>query len=127
MIAFDKHLRLDYIDGRVWALAEPFWFKYVGPDESCNVEIQPGFLTDFHSIPRFFWRVAPPTEWAQASVIHDYCYRQKALSRHGSDLAYLEAMEQLKVPAWRRQAMYRCVRMFGEGAYGKDRTPAEVA
>lgn len=121
MIAFTKaeDLRLQYIDGRRWRLAAPFWFSYSGPDEACVADVPVGFEHDFSSIPRFFWRIVAPTEYGPAGVIHDWAYRSHCLSRAGADRAFLEALEQLGCPAWKRQAMYRAVRTFGGRAYDK--------
>lgn len=77
-----------------------------------------GVETDFASIPRFFWRILPPQgEYAPAAVVHDYYYRRGIGTRKGADLAFLRIMEALEVPAWKRRAIYRAVRLFGRPAW----------
>ena len=77
-----------------------------------------GFVTDFASIPRLFWRVLPPTgSYGKAAVIHDYLYRTGAFTRSICDGIFLEAMCELGVPGWKRRVMFRAVRLFGGSSY----------
>jgi hypothetical protein len=117
MITFARDLRLDYIDGRRWRMAAPFWFSYAGPQGACTEDVPVGFEHDFSSIPRFFWRVVAPTEYGPAGIVHDWAYKTHCLSRRAADDAYLEALKELGCPAWKRYGMYGAVRACGARAY----------
>ena len=54
-----------------------------------------------------------------AAVVHDYLYFSKLRTRQEADKIFLEAMECLDVPLWKRRVMYRAVRMFGWIPWGK--------
>ena len=80
-----------------------------------------GFETDLASIPAFFRRIIPVNDThVLAAVVHDYLYSvkgkasaTKTVTRKQADKAFLEAMRELKVPVWKRNVMYRAVRMGG--------------
>lgn len=119
MSRFTKPLTVTKIgDGR-WRLAETFIFysKKFSP-----VNVPKGFETDFASVPRIFWSLCPPDgQYAQAAVTHDYLYKMRKdltyqgprRSRKECDEIFIEAMTVLGVPWWKRQIMYRAVRLFG--------------
>jgi len=114
---FRSPLQLEYIDGRDWRVIRPLRYE-VRPGQ--NVRVPRGFVTDFASVPRFLWRLLPPTgTYGKAAVVHDYLYRtpRSPYSRADADLVFLEAMEELGVPWWKRTLMYDAVRLFGAGAY----------
>jgi hypothetical protein len=58
------------------------------------------------SMPR--WK-----RYGKAAVIHDYLYYTQNLSRHMSDVIFLEAMKVLKINGLERTMMYFAVRSFG--------------
>ena len=83
-----------------------------------KITVPKGSKTDFASIPRIFWPILPPVgRYSKAAVVHDYCYRHGLFTRKISDLVFLHAMEELKVPKWKRVVMYWAVRLFGWFAY----------
>jgi len=83
-----------------------------------DVTVPAGFISDFASIPRLFWRVLPPWgEYNRAAVVHDYLYRTHLRTRAGADDLFLALMVELGVSRWKRRVMYRAVRMFGARAY----------
>lgn len=117
-------LKLEYINGKAWKIDEAFVYAING----YRVMVPVGFITDFASVPRFFWRILPPTgSYGKAAVIHDYLYqypainayqnnelfRTKVFSRKDCDRVFLEAMEVLAVAAWKRKVMYWGVRAGG--------------
>lgn len=117
---FRTPLRLEYIDGRDWKIIQ--YFRYVSEDVLERAVVVPrGFVTDFASIPRFLWRVLPPTgKYGKAAVIHDFLYRTEAgATRAQADAVFLEAMSDLGVGFLKRYAMYLAVRLFGSRAYLK--------
>jgi len=100
--------------GRLWMVLRDFTY-HVGSLQSDDTIVVPqGFLTDFASVPRFFWRIIPPDgEYTQAAVLHDFLYSIQDRERKASDKIFLEAMSVLEVPKWKRGVMYRAVRYFG--------------
>ena len=101
-------------DGRKWKLYKSFKY-HVGSKYSRNVITVPkGFVTDFASVPWGLWNLFPTWgKYGKASVLHDYCYQSKCVSRAKSDLIFKEAMGVLRVPRWRIFSMYWFVRIFG--------------
>jgi hypothetical protein len=128
-------LILKYINGRIWKIINPEqkFYAIVGEDELSlqhYIIVSDGFNTDFASIPRFFWRILPPTgdgskaEYGYAAVIHDWLYaRHKTdrmtINRKFADDVFLTLMISLKVEKWKRNVMYRAVRMFGWAVWNK--------
>jgi hypothetical protein len=98
---------------------------YFDPDGS-TIEIPSGVESDLASIPRFCQRVLPKLDLHRmAAILHDYLYQLcgnlpdgRRFTRDQCDQKFLEAMTSLGVSAWKRQAMYRAVRMFGGIAWG---------
>lgn len=112
MSAFTQPLMLEYLDGHMWLVAQPFEFASEVAERLIRVPV--GFVTDFASVPRFFWRVLPPTgQYGKAAVIHDYCYVSAIVDKAMADRVFLEAMAVLGVSAWKRRLMYWAVSMFG--------------
>lgn len=111
-------LLLRYVDGRVWELIEAFSYKSDQFDRV--IDIPAGFMTDFASIPRVFWRILPPTgQYGKAAVVHDWLYRTGAVTRAQADAIFLEGMLDLNVPNRTAQTMYWAVRLFGGRAYAR--------
>lgn len=122
MSPFRRPLNLEYIDGRTWLVTEDF--TYTRPT-GWGIKVPAGFVTDFASVPRFFWRLLPPTgEYGKAAVVHDYLYRYGTVTRAEADRVFLEAMAELGVSRFTRKVMYRAVRLFGAAAYHRTIEPA---
>lgn len=49
----------------------------------------------------------------KASVLHDYLYTTKIVSRRLADAVFYEAMLSTKVAKWRALSMWLAVRLFG--------------
>ena len=82
------------------------------------VRVPPGTVTDFASIPRFFWRILPPWDThRRAAIVHDFLYSTQTHPKATADKVFLEAMRELKVPEWKAQTMYRAVQWFGFKAW----------
>lgn len=120
MSSFTTPLDLRYQDGRNWEVLSSFDYC-VGSLESCQlVRVPRGFVTDFASIPRFFWRLLPPTgTYGKAAVLHDFIYRTAGhpYSRLEADNLFIEAMAVLGVSSVIRWTMWLAVRLFGKRAY----------
>lgn len=79
-----------------------------------------GFVTDGASTPKALWGLFPPLgRYSIAAVVHDHLYRTRAFDRKTCDKIFLALMVFLEVPRWRRQSMFRAVRMFGRKPYNK--------
>lgn len=89
-----------------------------------KITVPKDFETDLASTPKFLWLTFPPFgKYTDAAIIHDYLYSKNcvynAIDRATADLIFLELMKQLEVPFWKRQAMYRAVRLFGSRYFRK--------
>jgi hypothetical protein len=117
---FERPLRLEYIDGEDWLVYEAFSYSWDSGKDIVTITVPAGFKTDFASIPRFFWRVLPPTgKYGKAAVIHDAIYRtpSAAFTRAEADTIFRDAMKDLGVSWLTRTTMFRAVRLFGGRAY----------
>lgn len=100
--------------GKSWRVSRSFRYYIAHENSHDYIEVPENFETDFASVPRGLWNIFPPDgEYTQAAVLHDYLYNTKLRTRSESDRIFLEAMTVLLVPAWKRQLMYRAVRLFG--------------
>lgn len=79
-----------------------------------RVTVQAGWITDWASVPRFFWRIFPPMgRYTLAAILHDYLYEFHIGTRARADWLFLEVMRHLGVSWPRRWTMYLAVRAFG--------------
>lgn len=107
--------------GRTLAVVtRPYAYSNTVYGQDVEIEIPPGFVTDFASIPKaFHFIVHPFGRHAPAAVLHDFLYaRGQQKVRAQADKLFLKAMEEAGVPPIRRSIMYRMVRTFGGGGYG---------
>ena len=120
MPKFMKPLVVKKVNDNEWEVYEELEY-HVGSKDSEEVIIVPkGTLTDFASIPKILWNILPPhTEVAPISVIHDYIYSlrgklpDKTYTREEGDKIFLEGMQVLGVPLWKRYTMFYAVRTAG--------------
>jgi hypothetical protein len=120
MSSFTTPLSLEFGDDGSWTVNQKFIYHIGGSESGMAVEVPIGFVTDFASIPRIFWRVLPPTgTYGKAAVVHDFLYASQAGTREWADAVFLEAMGVLKVPAWKKHVMHKAVRLFGWIAWNK--------
>ena len=113
-------------DGKTWIILNDFAYEIgeEGSGDIINVPI--GTYTDFASIPRSLWAVFPRWgKYGNAAVIHDWMYWDQSRSRKEADDIFLEGMEVLEVPAWKRKTIYRAVRMFGGFAWRSNKRRQE--
>lgn len=112
MVKWFSALRVEILEsGRRVRLTDPF---IVRMNDGRTYSVPAGFETDFASVPRMFWRVLPPWgKYSPAAVLHDYLYGKRIGTRDIADKIFLEVMEMLNVPAWKRYPMYWGVRAFG--------------
>jgi hypothetical protein len=106
-------------NGRSARLIHPY---RIGTADGRIIEVPEGFVTDFASVPRLFWRIVPPWgRYSPAAVVHDYLYQSAKVSRKEADDIFLELMARLGVPRWKRYTMYWAVRGFGGFAWDAHR------
>lgn len=119
MAHFTSPLSATKLDARMWRVNQTF--KYYS-DFGGFVRVEGGFETDFASIPRFLWTLAPPDgRYTQAAVVHDWLYTTQTGPKDMADRIFKEAMEVLGVPRWKRNLMYMAVKCFGRyRKHGKD-------
>lgn len=105
--------------GNKWELVEPFSFYYKKQNKTIETIVIPkGFITDFASTPRILYPIIPPIGiYNKACIIHDYIYQERIFPRKTCDLCFLQAMEVLEVPKWKRYLMFIIVRLFGKKYY----------
>ena len=94
------------------------------PGLGTEIVVPEGFVTDFASVPRVFWDIAPPWGWyAAAAVVHDYLYSVKGLykgvqyTRRQCDQVLLTTMCTLAAGSVEKRRVarifYWAVRFFG--------------
>ncbi len=107
-------------DGK-WLLKRGFSFYYLDKTgKRIDLIIPEGFVTDFASTPTLLYSIFPPIGiYNKAAIVHDYLYTAAILTRKESDLFFLQAMEVLEVPRWKRRLMFAAVRIFGAKRFGQ--------
>lgn len=120
-------LRMTLTDARdrqgrnIWRLDEDYACK-IGT--GCTVIVPAGFLTNFGTVPRFFWRLISPQEMREASLVHDYLCNEVPLdqvhelpksgySRWIADAVLYQAMTDMQIAGpIRRFLVFAAVRLF---------------
>ncbi len=103
----------------IWRVLEEFRLTCRVDGFLYDIAAPVGFETDFASVPRFFWRFAPPGgPYAGAAVIHDHLYANRIGARETADRIFLEGMIAAGVEPWRRSIIFRAVRTFGGRGWG---------
>ncbi len=107
---------------RIWILEETYRYD----NGRFVITIAAPFEFDLSSIPRVVWPMVAPFELSiVAPLVHDFVYHYRGrlpanaiapphqFSRAETDLLFKEIMDAEHVQAWRSNAAYRAVRMFG--------------
>lgn len=111
--AASTRLYLGSAGPRRYELLRPMIFEVEFPGGCVSVVVPAGFVTDFASVPRFFWRLFPPDgPWSAAAVVHDWLCGQAECSRFLADAIFREAMRATGVPSWQRTLIYLAVRCY---------------
>lgn len=108
--------------GDKWILKRAFRFYYADKEGIPLVEITipENFITDFASTPKLLYPWFPPIGiYNKAAMVHDFLYSENCttITRNEADKFFLQAMEVLKVPKWKRKLMYFAVRLFGKSHF----------
>ena len=118
MSAFTTPAELRMLDNYQWELLTEFDYHEGCYPSAAVITVPAGTVTDLASVPRVLWTIFPPHgRYAKAAIVHDYLYEQGIGTKDWADRIFLEAMEVLGVPRWRRVLMYWAVCLFGEGNY----------
>jgi hypothetical protein len=118
MSEFTNPLVLTMLPHRQWSVYEKFEYHVGQVGSGIVIRVPKGFKTDLASIPRIVWSILPPHGYyGKAAVIHDYCYENGIESKRWADDVLLEAMGVLGIPRWKKEAIYRAVRLFGRGNF----------
>lgn len=97
---------------RTWKLKEAFTMR--------GVVVPKGFETNLASVPKIpLIYTIFKDEGRKSSVIHDYLYSTRSLSRKESDLIFYKCLEEEGVSKFKRKIMYAAVRLFGKKYYYK--------
>lgn len=122
MQKFTEEILVESVNDK-WVLKRAFKFYYADKEgvPLTEVVIAEGFVTDFASTPKFLYPWFPPIGiYNKAAMVHDFLYSATTpITRAEADKFFLQAMEVLKVPAWKRRLMYFAVRLFGASHYVK--------
>lgn len=108
-------------DGRgIWRILEPF--QYYSALLNRLITVEPGFLTDFASVPRLpvlYWLFGDTSH--RAAVIHDWLFHHHEVCDEAmANKVLLEAMTVEGIPAWRRAGIYAGVRIGGKSSWEED-------
>jgi len=109
---------------RVWRVVHDFTFRLAVSDPETlgdnglylRISVPTGFLTDYASVPRLFWRIWPHDECAEAAVIHDWLYSQPEVDRRFADAVLHLALVLTGKPWLMRWCFYLAVRCGGRWA-----------
>lgn len=109
-----RYLRTDSRGVRLYELTSELVYEGSLNGGSLRVRVPEGFITDFASVPRFFWRVFPPIgDWMRAAAMHDYLYEKTRVSKTLADTLFWEGLKADRVGRLTRLLMYWAVRVFG--------------
>jgi hypothetical protein len=110
-------------NGRRFTLTQPFSFV----DGDLRIDVPPGFVTDFNSVPRLLWTWFPPWECPEAGVVHDYGYNANPGNRDRGewDALHRRIMEIKGERKSRRLAVWLGIRAGGWAPWG-DYRRAEI-
>lgn len=100
--------------GNHWVLLNDFIVDIGELDGKNTVVLPRGFVTDFGSVPQFFWRIVNPQGIAKpAYVLHDWLYNTQEEDQLVADGKLHEGMQCLGVGWFQRWAVYRGLRLGG--------------
>lgn len=126
MARFATNLEVVCIDdlansGRgIWKILSPLVYQSDLLKETITVE--PGFLTDYASVPRVpiaYWLFGDTAH--KSAVIHDWLYHHhEVCDEKTANRVFSEAMQAEGIPVWRRYAMYLGVAIGGKSSWEDD-------
>ena len=95
-------------------------YEYVlGP--SCEIVVPEGYVTNFGTIPKWFYPIVSPTQLQEAAIVHDYLCGEtfhgaadvySGFSRVVADAVLKDALVRMGTLSWWRiELVYRAVRL----------------
>jgi hypothetical protein len=118
-VRFLSTLAVEEVTDQTWQLTAPFRVSI----DDVVYTVPAGFVSDFASVPRIPIAYLLFGDTAhRPACLHDWLYSGAAgVSRQFADETLMAAMKADGESWFRRQAMYRAVRLFGEKFYkGRD-------
>ena len=104
----------------IWRLTAPL--RYYSAILNRIIEVEPGFLTDYASVPRLpfiYWMFGDTTH--MAAVIHDWLFHHHEIcDEETANRVLLEAAEAECIALWRRMGIYLGVKVGGESSWEAD-------
>ena len=103
-----------------WMIREPF--QYYSDILGGMITVEPGFITDFASVPRFpfIYDLLGDTAHKPA-VIHDYLYHHHEIcSMHMANDIFREACIEEGIPRWRLSLLWAGVMIGGNSGWMED-------
>lgn len=104
-----------------WYLPNDIRYEIVIGDDTYNILIERGFLTDGATVPRILWSLFPLwTNYTAAVILHDYMCNYGIVMKNGSyttlnrsnvDKIFLKVMQFHKVSRIKYWIMYAAVRL----------------
>jgi hypothetical protein len=108
-------------DGRgIWMVTEPF--RYYSAILNRIIEVEPGFLTDYASVPRWpgAYLLFGDTSH-KAAVIHDWLFHHhEVCDEQTANLVLREASAAEGIAGWRRLGIYLGVAIGGTSSWEED-------
>jgi hypothetical protein len=116
MSSFTK-LVVEVIDGEIFSVSQDFSF-YREKDKDEIYIVPAGFKSNFASVPRILQLLFSKRDvYSAASVLHDYLYTSKEISREKADLILKEGMLVLGSSKTSAYLFWLAVRLFGRSAW----------
>ncbi len=114
-MSFNKEpLTVTQVSSILWKIEREITYHVGSPDSKDVIVVPKGFITDFASVPWPANMLIPLSgNHNMAAVVHDYLYCVQTRTRLESDKIFLEALTVLGVNWFKRQIMYRAVRIGG--------------
>lgn len=104
----------------IWRFDKPF--RYSSDILGTTITIEPGFLTDYASVPRVpfaYWLFGDSAH--AASALHDWLYHHhEVCSEQTANEVFLEACIVTGIPKWRRACLYMGVAVGGKSSWEAD-------
>ena len=121
MSSFTENLIVSPLDsGKEWVLRKSFHYDVGHKGSDYSIAIPTGFVTDFCSSLPIVWSIIPKWDkYGKATVVHDYLYFTREVSRKKADDIFYEAMLVSGVKRWKAKLMHWTVRVFGTSSYKK--------
>jgi hypothetical protein len=112
----------EFLPGRRFELHEPVVYysgMIIGTSRVGSIMVEAGTISDFASVPRFFWRLISPfdDDVRLPAIVHDSLYTSQVWEKDVADLIFREALQVRGAPAWKVFAMYNAVKWFGKKAW----------